>query len=243
MPAIPPRGQAPVPPAPSAATAWSSRPFAPPLGPPDSAVSRNRVSAARQRYRGLQRPYDDSTNSPSSVAASSRPVSTWLVPGDSFLSRLNAADPEGAIATLLPCCASRRWAGEMVDSRPFKDLDDLTARSDTIFAELDWPDVREAIDAHPRIGEKATGTGLEARWSRAEQSAAQGGNDELKQANVDYEDRFGHVFLICATGLDAQAILENARRRLANDDNAERVEVREELRKIVALRLAKLGDW
>jgi 2-oxo-4-hydroxy-4-carboxy-5-ureidoimidazoline decarboxylase len=159
-----------------------------------------------------------------------------------MLSRLNAADSEGAFATLLPCCASRRWAGEMVDGRPYRDLEILIARSDAIFAELGWVDLKEALDAHPRIGERAAGSSQEATWSRGEQSAVRGADDELKQANVDYEDRFGHVFLICATGLDAQTILDSARRRLGNDVETERAEVRAELRKIVALRLAKLGD-
>ncbi|CRK55964.1 2-oxo-4-hydroxy-4-carboxy--5-ureidoimidazoline (OHCU) decarboxylase [Alloactinosynnema sp. L-07] len=164
------------------------------------------------------------------------------MPGDSFLSRLNAADSEGAIATLLPCCASRRWAGEMADNRPYRDLHSLTTTSTEIFERLAWDDVREALDAHPRIGERAAGPSQEATWSRAEQAAAQGADDELKQANIDYEDRFGHVFLICATGLDAPTILAAARRRLANNEDTERVEVRAEMRKIVAIRLAKLGD-
>ncbi|TDP70764.1 2-oxo-4-hydroxy-4-carboxy-5-ureidoimidazoline decarboxylase [Actinokineospora alba] len=164
------------------------------------------------------------------------------MPGDSFLWRFNDADPAGALDDLLACCSSRRWAGEMVVGRPYGDVNQLIARSDRVFAALQWEDLREALDAHPRIGERAVGDSREAGWSRGEQAAAGGGGDELKQANVDYEDRFGHVFLICATGLTADAILAEAHRRLRNDVAAEREEVREELCKIAALRLVKLAE-
>jgi 2-oxo-4-hydroxy-4-carboxy-5-ureidoimidazoline decarboxylase len=83
----------------------------------------------------------------------------------------------------------------------------------------------------------------EAEWSRGEQSRAMTADAsvraELTAANAAYERRFGRVFLICATGLTAEEILAEARRRLGNDDPAERAESRAELRKIVALRLDK----
>ncbi|MBC6448790.1 2-oxo-4-hydroxy-4-carboxy-5-ureidoimidazoline decarboxylase [Actinokineospora sp. HBU206404] len=156
--------------------------------------------------------------------------------------RFNDADPAGALEDLLACCSSRRWAGEMVVGRPYRDVTQLVERSDRVFRALAWDDLRHALDAHPRIGDRAVGENREAGWSRDEQAAAVGAGDELKQANVDYEDRFGHVFLICATGLTADAILAEARRRLRNDIAAEREEVRQELRKIAALRLVKLAE-
>jgi 2-oxo-4-hydroxy-4-carboxy-5-ureidoimidazoline decarboxylase len=176
------------------------------------------------------------------VAGRAASVSTGLVPGDSFLSRFTDADPAGALRELLPCCASHRWAGEMMVGRPYRDTAQLVARSDAVFGRLAWGDLLEALGAHPRIGERADGEGPEARWSRDEQAAAAGAGDELQQANVDYEDCFGHVFLICATGLSADTILTEARRRLRNEPGVEREEVREELRKIAALRLVKLAE-
>jgi len=56
---------------------------------------------------------------------------------------------------------------------------------------------------------------------------------------VAYEQRFGHVFLICATGLSASELLDALRARLTNPVEAERDVVRGELAKIVRLRLAK----
>lgn len=144
---------------------------------------------------------------------------------------------------LLACCACPRWAGEMLARQPYPDIGTLRKVSDAVFVSLDWTDLEQAIAAHPRIGERATGQDLQAGWSRAEQSAAatadQRIQDELRQGNLDYERRFGHVFLICATGRSATDILAQLRARLDNDEGTERGVVREELRKIVNLRLEK----
>jgi 2-oxo-4-hydroxy-4-carboxy-5-ureidoimidazoline decarboxylase len=156
------------------------------------------------------------------------------------LDTLNAAEPEHAERELLACCAAHRWADELLVRRPYGDLETLRSVSDRVFAELGWPDIEQALAAHPRIGERAAGDRREAAWSRAEQSAATGSTDELRAANLAYEERFGRVFLICATGLSAEEILTALRQRLGNDEETERVVVREELRKIVNLRLEKL---
>ncbi|MFB9660899.1 2-oxo-4-hydroxy-4-carboxy-5-ureidoimidazoline decarboxylase [Glycomyces mayteni] len=91
--------------------------------------------------------------------------------------------------------------------------------------------------------EPAVPAGPEAEWSRSEQARAMTADAavraELADANAAYEERFGRVFLICATGLAAEDILAAARRRLANDEPTERAETRAELRKIVAFRLGK----
>lgn len=144
---------------------------------------------------------------------------------------------------LLACCASTRWAGELAAHQPYHDLETIGRVSDTVLAALPWTEVLAALSAHPRIGEPAAGEGHEASWSRTEQSAATadaGRATELHEANIEYENRFGHVFLICATGLSAGEVLAALRQRLANDPQTEQRVVREELRKIVRLRLAKL---
>ena len=156
------------------------------------------------------------------------------------LDALNAAEPERAERELLACCAANRWAGELVVRRPYHDVETLLTVSDAIFAELGWADVEQALAEHPRIGERAAGDGRAARWSEAEQSAATGAAEELRAANLAYEERFGRVFLICATGRTAGEILAAVRQRLDNDEQTERAVVREELRRIVALRLRKL---
>ena len=144
---------------------------------------------------------------------------------------------------LRACCAAPAWAGELVAHQPYQDLETLCRMSDAVLGALPWPDVLAALSAHPRIGERATGDGREASWSRDEQSAATADERraaELRAGNAEYERHFGHVFLICATGLSADDVLAALRRRLTNDPVTERGVVRDELRKIVRLRLARL---
>ena len=159
------------------------------------------------------------------------------------LDALNAAEPELAERELLACCAARRWADELIVRRPYHDVETLERVSDAIFAELTWADIEQGLSAHPRIGERAQGETREAAWSRAEQSAAAGDEhiqERFLAGNRDYEQRFGHVFLICATGLDAETLLGALNNRLTNDELTEQAVVRQELRKIATLRLRKL---
>jgi 2-oxo-4-hydroxy-4-carboxy-5-ureidoimidazoline decarboxylase len=108
-----------------------------------------------------------------------------------------------------------------------------------VLAGLAWRDVEQALSAHPRIGERAAGAGREAAWSRQEQADAGDIPEALREGNVAYERRFGHVFLICATGRTAAEMLAALHERLGNDAETERQTVRRELAAIVRLRLAK----
>lgn len=102
----------------------------------------------------------------------------------------------------------------------------------------------EALAAHPRIGDRPDAAGRDARWSRTEQSGTAGAGEEVRRAlaegNVAYERRFGHVFLIRATGRSAGEMLAELRARLRNDAGTERAVVRAELAAIIDLRLVKL---
>ncbi|MEV0229027.1 2-oxo-4-hydroxy-4-carboxy-5-ureidoimidazoline decarboxylase [Nonomuraea sp. NPDC050786] len=153
----------------------------------------------------------------------------------------NARSPDAAEEELLTCCASRTFAAKLAARRPYRDLGELTAAADAAVRELPWDDVLEALAAHPRIGERAAGGGREASWSRQEQS---GVSDDVRQAlaegNRAYEERFGHVYLICATGLSGAQLLDRLRERLGNDEESERAVVRDELAAITRLRLGKL---
>ena len=144
---------------------------------------------------------------------------------------------------LLACCASQRWVGEVAAHQPYSDLESLCQISDAVIKALPWPEVLAAVSAHPRIGERAGGESREARWSRSEQATAATDlrrTSRLQEANAEYERRFGHVFLICATGLSADEVLAALQQRLTNDPTAEQQTVREELQMIARLRLAKL---
>jgi 2-oxo-4-hydroxy-4-carboxy-5-ureidoimidazoline decarboxylase len=156
---------------------------------------------------------------------------------------LDLAPAAEATEALAPCCASRRWIDLMVSDRPYVVLPALMSAGQAALGSLEWADILEALAAHPRIGQRAAGQDLESTWSRGEQSGAATADlstaDALLQGNADYDERFGFVFLICATGLSAEQILSQLTRRLANDPDVEQAEVRTELAKIVAIRLEK----
>ena len=154
------------------------------------------------------------------------------------LDRFNALPATEAAEALLACCGSRAWARRMAESRPFQDLESLQKKSDAIWRSLGGEDWREAFAAHPRIGEKGS------RWSEQEQAGARGADAqvlaELVEANRDYETRFDHIFIVCATGKTAAEMLGLLRARLSNDPETELRIAAEEQRKITNLRLEKL---
>jgi 2-oxo-4-hydroxy-4-carboxy-5-ureidoimidazoline decarboxylase len=156
------------------------------------------------------------------------------------LGSFNAAPAQDAERTVLACCASGTFAKTIAGRRPYQDRTALLAASDAVFEALSWDDIVEAMSEHPRIGDRAVRGGM----SAAEQSGAAAASDEVRQGladgNLAYERRFGHVFLICASGLSGQEMLDQLRARLDNDEGAERAVVRAELRKITRLRMTKM---
>jgi 2-oxo-4-hydroxy-4-carboxy-5-ureidoimidazoline decarboxylase len=147
---------------------------------------------------------------------------------------------------LRACCAATAWVDAVVAARPYPSRSALLEHSTNVLDGLDWAGIREALDAHPRIGERAGQPGREAKWSATEQSGMDSATADVKaalvEANRAYEQRFGHVFLIFATGKTDTEMLAAAQRRVNNEDVSEQTIVREELLKIVSLRLAKLLD-
>ncbi|GGQ54420.1 2-oxo-4-hydroxy-4-carboxy-5-ureidoimidazoline decarboxylase [Couchioplanes azureus] len=147
-------------------------------------------------------------------------------------------------ADLMAVCAVPAWAARVAAGRPYPSRAALLSAADAAARELSWPDVLAGLSAHPRIGERAQGDSKEAAWSRREQStaASAGPSPELVAANRAYEEKFGHVFLIFASGKTQEEILAAARERLAHDEQTERPVVAGELRKIAMLRLERLLD-
>jgi 2-oxo-4-hydroxy-4-carboxy-5-ureidoimidazoline decarboxylase len=132
----------------------------------------------------------------------------------------------------------------MAAGRPYADADALLGESDRAVRALGRDDLAEALAGHPRIGERAAGFSTEAAWSRQEQAGAGDAGAEtqaaLQAGNRTYEERFGHVFLISASGRSAEEMLAALRDRLGNDPDTEWGVVAEELRKINRLRLERL---
>jgi 2-oxo-4-hydroxy-4-carboxy-5-ureidoimidazoline decarboxylase len=156
------------------------------------------------------------------------------------LAAFNAASPETAERDVLACCASGSFATMIVGGRPYRDPVALKDAVSAAFKALTWDDIVESMSAHPRIGDRVAAGG----WSAAEQSGAASASDEVRQAladgNIAYEQRFGYVFLVCATGLSGPDMLAQLQTRLSHDPEAERAVVREELLKITRLRLTKM---
>ncbi|WP_127504375.1 2-oxo-4-hydroxy-4-carboxy-5-ureidoimidazoline decarboxylase [Actinoplanes solisilvae] len=148
---------------------------------------------------------------------------------------------------LLACCAAPAWGAAVIAKRPYASRADLLAVADAAARNLTWDDVLAGLAAHPRIGDRPTGHSQEAAWSRREQSTAAESPDdatkaELVEVNRAYEERFGHVFLIFASGRSRAEILAAARERLAGDETAERGVVADQLRQIALLRLERVLD-
>jgi 2-oxo-4-hydroxy-4-carboxy-5-ureidoimidazoline decarboxylase len=162
------------------------------------------------------------------------------------LARWNSLAPEAAALEILPCCGSHSWAQRMTARRPIHDEATLLKASDEVCRSLDETAWMEAFAHHPRIGQHsapAIAPKQSATWSGEEQktvsSAGEGIAAALAEGNRAYEQRFGRIFIVCASGKSAQDILDVLERRLNNDEHAEFQESVEQQRQITNMRLEK----
>jgi OHCU decarboxylase len=163
------------------------------------------------------------------------------------LARLNQLPPEKAEQRFLDCCGSSDWARRMAAARPFAMIENLYRRAADIWFSLPVADHLEAFAAHPKIGTKQSGAGQNrksAKWSRGEQagveSVDQTTHEQLTEANRLYEEKFGFIFIVCATGKTAAEMLAICRARLGNSVETELQIAAEEQAKITEIRLNKL---
>ncbi|WP_406087902.1 2-oxo-4-hydroxy-4-carboxy-5-ureidoimidazoline decarboxylase [Kitasatospora purpeofusca] len=158
------------------------------------------------------------------------------------LDALAAADAADLREILLDVCTSPGWADAVAAARPWKDRRALLEANAKAMAGLSVSDLHEAMAGHARIGAPKPGDAT----SEREQAGVHGADaallDELRRANAAYEAEFGHVFLICATGLTAAAMLDALRERRSNDPATEAEIVRGELRRINDIRINRLLD-
>jgi 2-oxo-4-hydroxy-4-carboxy-5-ureidoimidazoline decarboxylase len=162
------------------------------------------------------------------------------------LARWDRLSVDEAQDEIRPCCGSRAWSHQMAERRPIEEEAALLAISDEIWANLSESDWTEALASHPRIGETRSEQSTHARsaaWSMQEQENAAVAADVVKaalaDANREYEQKFGRIFIVCATGKTAPEILAILQRRLANDEKTELHEAAEQQRQITHLRLKK----
>lgn len=156
------------------------------------------------------------------------------------LAAFNAAD-EPDVHTLLGACLDvPDWVDALATGRPYADRGALQAAAADHAALVTWEQTAAALARHPRIGERPSGSGTDARWSSGEQAGVRAGEiDDLAAGNAAYEARFGHIFLICAAGLSGEQMLNALRDRMDHSDEQEHDVVIGELGKIALLRLDK----
>jgi len=161
------------------------------------------------------------------------------------LAEFNLLSSAKAEAVLLDCCGCARWAANVSAQRPFPDAQSLFEAADAHWRNLACKDWLEAFSHHPQIGEKpSTGSESHQRWAAGEQAGARDAAEDLKarmaRGNRSYFDKFGYIYIVCATGKSAQQMLALLEQRLQNDPARELPIAAEEQRQITRLRLEKL---
>lgn len=153
------------------------------------------------------------------------------------IAEVNELDTDTLIGLVTPCLAVDRWARELVAARPYADVAALLAKAGELAASLSDDEITQALAGHPRIGERtAAGSRSAKEQSGVDDSAAA----EFVAANVAYEQRFGHIYLVCASGRGGAELLADLNARMANGPVTELGVVRRELGRIAHLRLAAL---
>ncbi|MEV0697908.1 2-oxo-4-hydroxy-4-carboxy-5-ureidoimidazoline decarboxylase [Saccharopolyspora sp. NPDC050389] len=162
----------------------------------------------------------------------------------SSIAILNALPADAAREALHACCPSARWSREMAARRPFSSASALIAAGTSLLDGMADAELVEVISRHDPIGADAGDGRLTSRWSRREQSGVLGEGvairAEFAELNRQYRERFGYVYLVCATGRSAADIRDDLVHRLHQDEAVELRTARAELRKIVELRLGRI---
>ena len=160
---------------------------------------------------------------------------------------LNTLPATARAAELAKCCGAAAWVAGLNQQFPFASEAALYGAAEAVWQGLTEADWREAFTHHPRIGdvgalrEKFAST---ATWAAGEQGAVSAANEAtlhgLKQGNDDYEQKFGYIFIVCATGKSAAEMLALLQARLPHAPADEIGVAAAEQAKITRLRLEKL---
>lgn len=166
-------------------------------------------------------------------------MTSLSTPGPAWL---NSAEESAARAALHEICAARAWGSELLAGRPYGTTEDLLRASDGATTALTEADLAEAMAGHPPIGRPKPGDPASGREQRGMAGASDALKAEMLELNLAYQEKFGHVFLICATGLTGEQMRDAVRHRIDNSPEQEREIVRQELVKINRIRLTRLTE-
>lgn len=163
------------------------------------------------------------------------------------LTEFNSANAPLATTLLTQCCAAQAWVAKMVNARPFNTVDEILNAAQAYWQTMDEANLLAAFSAHPKIGDVNS---LHKKFANTqtlaanEQSGVNGSTHEtleaLAQANEAYFQKFGFIFIVCATGKSAEHMLNLLNQRLPNNHSTELKNAAREQAKITALRLQKL---
>lgn len=167
--------------------------------------------------------------------------------GLTALQRLNGLSDDAFREALTKCCGAQRWVNQMLEQRPFQNPEQLFQVAEAVWNTLSPSDWQEAFEHHPKIGDinslKAKYANTQA-WAQGEQAGVEQATEDVLQAlalgNQDYENRFGYIFIVCATGKSAQEMLSLLQARLGNAPETELAIAAGEQAKITRIRLEKL---
>ena len=159
----------------------------------------------------------------------------------------NRVSEEEARALLVNCCGASRWMQAMLAGRPYAGMAELLVRADRVWRDTGPGDWAEAFSHHPRIGETRTEAPVgdaAQQWSAVEQGAVAAGDagarHDLAQANRAYEERFGRIYIVCASGRGPEELLQDLRGRMSNSPEQELAIAAAEQGRITRQRLRRL---
>jgi 2-oxo-4-hydroxy-4-carboxy-5-ureidoimidazoline decarboxylase len=162
------------------------------------------------------------------------------------LNDLNRLTQDAAIKWFEQCCASEKWCLAMVESRPYEDCDHMLKEAQNIWQNLQEGDFLQAFLAHPMIGnvdslrkKYANTLTIASNEQSGTSQASEATLSELSTLNQQYLTRNGFIFIICASGLSAEAMLNKLKQRINNDRYTELTIAASEQIKITLLRLEK----
>lgn len=163
------------------------------------------------------------------------------------LQQLNSLTDEELGNELKKCCGSQRWITAMLATHPYSTEATIYTLSDTIWRELSEPDYLQAFAQHPMIGDLNSlqkKFSASADWASDEQQGTNHASIEvltaLSKGNHDYLEKFGFIFIVCASGKSAIEMLDLLEQRLSNERATELKIAASEQNKITNLRLQKL---
>ena len=158
------------------------------------------------------------------------------------LQDFNKLKREEAGRQLMSCCGSANWVLALMKNFPFASEQTLVEKATEVwYAACHKKDWLESFSHHPEIGDVKS---LTEKFAGKEQAGVTTASKEtiesLAKANTEYKNKFGFIFIVCATGKSADEMLQLLQNRIKNPTGDELHIAMGEQHKITLLRVKKL---